>query len=137
QSPGGAYQHPDRPAGIVQQAALERRLDLRLAAGGTEDHVAAGDVGAYAGIALGLAHGLQLGHRQLAGTADVDRAEQGDIGRHGGLLRAELHCSAQPAQTSPRAAIDTGSPSPTTKWSSRRTSTRARACFSRAVTARS
>src|SRR3546814_1573911 len=41
------------------------------------------------------------------------------------------------AQTQPRAASETGAPSPITKWSSRRTSTSASDCLSRAVTARS
>ena len=43
-----------------------------------EHHVAAGDVGAHLAEAGLLAHGAQLLHRQLAGAADVDRAQQGD-----------------------------------------------------------
>src|SRR5690606_13360803 len=81
-----------------------------------------------------------------------------ELGFHGGLrLRPAAHFTrsgraagpAVPApagprpdpagdgQTQPRAASDTGAPSPITKWSSRRTSTSASDCLSWAVTARS
>src|SRR5690606_5782647 len=138
----GTHLHAHRPARMGEQALLQRGPGPRRGGVAVEDHVAAGDVGPDPGAAFGLAHGHQLGHRQLAGAADIDRTQQGDKAGHGGFLAGGAptvtpHRDGGRAQTSPRAAMETGSPSPTTKWSSRRTSTRARACFRRTVTARS
>jgi hypothetical protein len=78
----GPDQDAHRLAGIGRKPRLQRRHDLRLALPAVEHYIAAGDVGAHATPALGLAHRLQLGHRQLAGTADIHRAQQGNMDRH-------------------------------------------------------
>ena len=79
---GGAHDHADRRAGIGVQALLERGLHLRLGGLAFEHNIAAGDVGLHLREAGVLAHRFQIGHRQLAGAADIDRAQQCDVFGH-------------------------------------------------------
>jgi hypothetical protein len=77
-----ADQHADRLAGIAFERGFQRLLHRGFGFAGGEDHIAAGDVGFDAGKAQRLAHRLQLGHRQLAGAADIHRTKQGNEGGH-------------------------------------------------------
>ena len=60
-----------RLSGIGLQASFKRSLCLRLAPPGSENHIAAGDVGADSLETGCLADRLEVGHGQLASPADI------------------------------------------------------------------
>jgi hypothetical protein len=85
-------------AQVLGDGALERRRDRRgigLLAG--EDHVAALDVGRYVGVAKTQHDLTQVGHGDSVAAADVDPAQQGDVGRHAGILPWTRPTGAAPA----------------------------------------
>lgn len=75
-------------AGVVFESGGQRLFQagdqLGGGVGGLEEDVAALDVGADGLQALGFEAGLQVGHFDDVLAADVDAAEEGDVGRHGG-----------------------------------------------------
>jgi hypothetical protein len=78
-----AHQHADRLAGIGFKSLFKRRLDCGFGLAAGEDDIAACDVGADGSEAEFLADGLEIAHRQFAGAADIDRAEQSHERTHG------------------------------------------------------
>src|SRR5947209_6520035 len=75
---GGHYGHAGGDAGRFEQ----RLLDPCWTDGplGREHHVAAVEEGADVGEAEALEEGAQVGHGDALGLADVDAAEEGDVG---------------------------------------------------------
>ena len=59
--------------------------DRRLVFVAVEEEIAAGDEGADVGEAAFLADTLEVGHRRLAGPADIHCAEQRDVAGHGSI----------------------------------------------------
>src|SRR5690606_19168820 len=125
---------------------LRQRARVRLRRPGQQHRGIAGEV-AVAAVLGTLDHelrDLQAGRQRAVSAQGLDALadEVADQGAKGGIHRGIRRVQRLPivrdgAQTHPRAARETGTPSPTTKWSSRRMSTSASACFRRAVTARS
>jgi hypothetical protein len=74
-------------AQVLGDGALERRGDRRgvgFLAG--EDHVAALNVGRHLGVAQPQHNLTQVGHGDPVAAADIDPAQQGDMGRHAVIL---------------------------------------------------
>jgi hypothetical protein len=72
---------------VLGDGALERRGDRRgvgFLAG--EDHVAALNVGRHLGVAQPQHNLTQVGHGDPVAAADIDPAQQGDMGRHAVIL---------------------------------------------------
>src|SRR5690606_35691474 len=113
-TPAGAY----RSGGALRAGGRGRRAASRRPRHGPDDPVGRGTGGSAPRSLSPAPSPLQAFPRKGAWRAGTVRVGEG-------------------GQTHPRAASDTGGPSPTTKWSSRRMSTSDSDCFSRAVTARS
>ena len=77
-----AHQHPDRLAVPVQQRTPDPFAQFVTIELAREDHVAAGDIGPDLVQPQPFAQRLQIGHRDLAGAADIDRPQQCDPGGH-------------------------------------------------------
>src|SRR4051794_17938299 len=81
---GGAEVDADGFFGVGFECGGEFGVDVGFGFGGIEEDVAAGDVGADGFEAGVFAEGDEVGHGEFAGAADVDGAEEGDVGGHGG-----------------------------------------------------
>src|SRR5574337_30792 len=83
---GAPHNDPDRLAHVRLKLRLERDPRLRLGAVPLGDHIAARDSGPNLPEPGPLAQAPEVGHLELAGPADIDRAQQEDEDGHGGHL---------------------------------------------------
>jgi hypothetical protein len=76
-------EHPYGFANVSEQALFKQCLNLRSWHVAVKDHIAAGNVSLDATETQCCAQRLEVGHRELAGAADIYGPQQCDVRRHG------------------------------------------------------
>jgi hypothetical protein len=71
-----AHENPHRLAGIFLKARFERRLHACLRTPAFKDGVAAGNIAPHFRASHCFADGLEVGHGQFPGAADIDCAKR-------------------------------------------------------------